>query len=453
MDSRNADSNDSLGYSDTESYLQHGHGMDDGGSLGTAQNLNHQYDPRGMGRPNGEEHDATSVVHEMHLALLYLLSNPDEFQRALAARPSRGATTLHEWNAEYEDNESLADTAVTDSFSAALDATQNGASSNISTTPLPFVVFADDAEVVLPAAFSASQLFGLEKVSGMELEAAAGLPALSQLFLRWLALMPGGDHLNLIDPPGLTVMRIAGGRYRVTAAHRVVWTWMNEFPDLGIETDAQSGAGYSSSYNHSYDGGDYDSQQSSPHHRASSQSGPQHGSSEDQLKVGDLVSLTIVDVFETDNQGKLLSYCPTFDNRAVTKTNAASETLHKTTTHLVKFIGAAQKSVIARKISFHATKIAMALKEKVEEAVSNNKNLSPLASSSFQMPSISPARTNSSATTTKSPKRREKKNHRAEEKKQDSSTMSPPRRSGIASKELTPPRKPFPTEELESHDV
>jgi len=36
--------------------------------------------------------------------------------------------------------------------------------------------------------------------------------------------MPNGDHSNIIDPPGLTVMKIAGGRYRVTAAHRVVWT-------------------------------------------------------------------------------------------------------------------------------------------------------------------------------------------------------------------------------------
>lgn len=42
--------------------------------------------------------------------------------------------------------------------------------------------------------------------------------------LSFTAVMPGGDHLNIIDPPGLTVMRIAGGRYRVTAAHRVVWT-------------------------------------------------------------------------------------------------------------------------------------------------------------------------------------------------------------------------------------
>ena len=33
-----------------------------------------------------------------------------------------------------------------------------------------------------------------------------------------LALMPEGDHMNIIDPPGLTVMRIAGGRYRVTGA-------------------------------------------------------------------------------------------------------------------------------------------------------------------------------------------------------------------------------------------
>lgn len=30
--------------------------------------------------------------------------------------------------------------------------------------------------------------------------------------------MPEGDHMNIIDPPGLTVMRIAGGRYRVTGA-------------------------------------------------------------------------------------------------------------------------------------------------------------------------------------------------------------------------------------------
>jgi hypothetical protein len=116
-------------------------------------------------------HDATQTVHEMHLALMYLLSNPEEFKKALHAHPPRGATTLAEWNAEYEeeDEESVVTSATT---SAA--------------TPLPYIVFADDAEVVLPQAHTASQLFGLERVEGIELEAAAGIPALSQLFVRWL---------------------------------------------------------------------------------------------------------------------------------------------------------------------------------------------------------------------------------------------------------------------------
>jgi hypothetical protein len=116
----------------------------------------------------GYQSDATETVHEMHLALLYLLSNPDEFKKALHAHLPRGATTLSEWNAEYdEDDESVVTSATV-------------------ATPLPFVVFADDAEVVLPQAHTASQLFGIEQVEGIELEAAAGIPALSQLFLRWL---------------------------------------------------------------------------------------------------------------------------------------------------------------------------------------------------------------------------------------------------------------------------
>ena len=190
--------------------------------------------------------DATQTVHEMYLALLYLLSHPSEFQKALSQHPPRGATTLAEWNREYyydHDSETLTtttnggfthdddddddddDEADEDEFTQ--DPSTLGdltTTTNPHTTPLPFVIFADDAEVVLPQAHTASQLFGLERLEGMELEAAAGVPALSQLFMRWLALMPGGDHLNTVDPPGLTVMRIAGGRYRVTAAHRVVWT-------------------------------------------------------------------------------------------------------------------------------------------------------------------------------------------------------------------------------------
>jgi hypothetical protein len=125
--------------------------------------------------------DATDTVHEMHLALLYLLSNPEEFQKALTTHPARGATTLAQWNQEY-DNESLTEAesvtmAPVDDFPG---------SPNSVSTPLPWVVFADDAEVVLPQAHTASQLFGIERLEGIELEAAAGIPAISQLFLRWL---------------------------------------------------------------------------------------------------------------------------------------------------------------------------------------------------------------------------------------------------------------------------
>jgi len=132
--------------------------------------------------------DATNTIHEMHLALLYLLSNPEEFQKALAAHPARGATTLAQWNAEY-DNESLTDA---ESMSMAY-LEHNGGGGGAGSpgggggaTPLPFVVFADDAEVVLPQAHTASQLFGVERIEGIELEAAAGIPAISQLFMRWL---------------------------------------------------------------------------------------------------------------------------------------------------------------------------------------------------------------------------------------------------------------------------
>jgi hypothetical protein len=128
--------------------------------------------------------DATELIHEMHLALLYLLSNPDEFEKALLRHPARGATTLAEWNAEY-DTESLTE-ADSVAMMAAETALSPSSNSNANATPLPFVVFADDAEVVLPQAHTASQLFGLERIEGIELEAAAGITAISKLFLRWL---------------------------------------------------------------------------------------------------------------------------------------------------------------------------------------------------------------------------------------------------------------------------
>ena len=171
--------------------------------------------------------------------------------------------------------------------------------------------------------------------------------------------MPSGDHLNIIDPPGLTVMRIAGGRYRVTAAHRVVWTWMNEFASLAEDEDQLSEVSKSKT-------------------------------EKPPLQVGDLVTLTIVDVFETDNQGKLLSYCPTFDNRRVTKTNQAAETLRKSSSKFFSMLGQAQKAVakseVNRRASAQLTKmglmqsartIAENMRHRVDEAVHQMGNGSP----------------------------------------------------------------------------
>jgi hypothetical protein len=129
---------DSLDYSsqvDSEGYLdlrtalgQNSHQYNDQSSLATANVQNHAPQPP----------DATHIVHEMHLALLYLLSNPEEFQRALDAPMTGAATTLMEWNAEY-DAESL---TVDDGSTVA----GGAASLTASLTPLPYVVFADDAE-------------------------------------------------------------------------------------------------------------------------------------------------------------------------------------------------------------------------------------------------------------------------------------------------------------------
>jgi hypothetical protein len=71
----------------------------------------------------------------------------------------------------------------------------------------------------------------------------------------------------------------------------------------------------------------------------------------DDLKFGDLVSMTIVDVFETDSDGKLLSYCPTFDNRAVHKTDQRVEKMRKGSSILKKNIHMAAKSPTAAKVN------------------------------------------------------------------------------------------------------
>jgi len=235
--------------------------------------------------------DATKAVHHSHYALLYLMSNPEEFKSCL----SKEYSSIKDWQEEGDE----------------VDAKE---------LRFPYVVFASDAEVVLPQAHTASQLFGVETVEGVELEAAAGVPALSQLFLRWLALTPGGDHMNMVDPPGLTVMRIAGGRYRVTAAHRVVWTWLNDFLPETIPSFASS--------------------TDSPRTKE-----------ELRFTHGDLVTMTIVDVFETDKEGKLLSYCPTFDNRSVTKTYQTKERIFKESMKVKNGINYVAQSQAANKVN------------------------------------------------------------------------------------------------------
>jgi len=225
---------------------------------------------------NTNEVDATSTIYTMHKKLLQLLSNPQLFNDAInwqeqldkgidPSIPMGSLTNIGTnvdtnklnsgFETEFDDDSTFKGLVDDDTTTANNDkegetkvaATQDetfefnpNVNTNNNTTkkedtkeevkpkeePLPIQIFAHDAEVVLPQALTATQLFGIERVTGIELEAAAGIIPLSHLFMRWLALMPEGDHVNVIDPPGLTVMKILGGGYRVTGAHRVVWRYV-----------------------------------------------------------------------------------------------------------------------------------------------------------------------------------------------------------------------------------
>ena len=61
-------------------------------------------------------------------------------------------------------------------------------------------------------------------------------------------------------------------------------------------------------------------------------------------------------MFETDNQGKLLSYCPTFDNRDIRKTNQTAETIRKSSRSLFSILGRAQKAVAKSEVNKRASK-------------------------------------------------------------------------------------------------
>ena len=240
--------------------------------------VNESYQSSALDTPNNTNEDATSTIYTMHKKLLQLLSNPQLFNDAITWQekldkgidPSVPMGSLSNigqnvdssklnsgFETEFDDDSTFKGLVDDDTTAGAstkggndkevkVAATQdetfefnpNSNTSNAKTEdkkeeevkpkeePLPIQIFASDAEVVLPQALTATQLFGIERQTGIELEAAAGIIPLSHLFMRWLALMPEGDHVNVIDPPGLTVMKILGGGYRVTGAHRVVWRYV-----------------------------------------------------------------------------------------------------------------------------------------------------------------------------------------------------------------------------------
>lgn len=94
---------------------------------------------------------------------------------------------------------------------------------------------------------------------------------------------------------------------------------------------------------------------------------------------GDLVTMTIIDVFETDVNGKLLSYCPTFDNRAVHKTPEMAERLRKGATQFKETMEVVAKSPVGKnvgrihKMSFRAAMVVgNAVKNKIQQQQEKN---------------------------------------------------------------------------------
>jgi hypothetical protein len=113
------------------------------------------------------------------------------------------------------------------------------------------------------------------------------------------------------------------------------------------------------------------------------------------LEVGDLVTMTIVDVFETDNNGKLLSYCPTFDNRDIRKTTQASEMVRKSSSRFISQLGVIANSQAAAKLNqgvaavtklgFSAAKsMAEQVKHSMDERLMNSPSRSTASSKNAQ---------------------------------------------------------------------
>jgi len=100
----------------------------------------------------------------------------------------------------------------------------------------------------------------------------------------------------------------------------------------------------------------------------------------DEIHVGDLVTMTIVDVFETDCDGKLLSYCPTFDNRAIRKTDQTVERFRKSSSRIKKNIDIVAKSKTAATVNRCASlfgqlsyKAAITVKDSVQKKMEEDR--------------------------------------------------------------------------------
>lgn len=96
---------------------------------------------------------------------------------------------------------------------------------------------------------------------------------------------------------------------------------------------------------------------------------------------GDLVTMTIIDVFETDSDGKLLSYCPTFDNRAVHKTQEVTERIRKGASNLMEKMVVVKKSPAGKGVN-RAAKMAISVgslvRHKIEEEIQKHQQSPPV---------------------------------------------------------------------------
>jgi hypothetical protein len=91
---------------------------------------------------------------------------------------------------------------------------------------------------------------------------------------------------------------------------------------------------------------------STSEHTTDNNAATDKGESRDtDFDFGDLVTMTIIDVFETDSDGKLLSYCPTFDNRAVHKTQEVTERIRKGASNLMERMDVVKKSPAGKSVN------------------------------------------------------------------------------------------------------